>query len=57
MATAERMCDRIFMIFKGAKVLDGTLDEIQARYGIDTVRVRTDGGAVGARAAGGASTP
>ena len=30
MATAERMCDRIFMIFRGRKVLDGTLEEIQA---------------------------
>jgi ABC-2 type transport system ATP-binding protein len=45
MATAERMCDRIFMIFKGQKVLDGSLEEIQARYGADTVRVRIDGGA------------
>jgi ABC-2 type transport system ATP-binding protein len=45
MATAERMCDRIFMIFKGQKVLDGSLEEIQARYGSDTVRVRIDGGA------------
>ena len=45
MATAERMCDRIFMIFKGRKVLDGTLDEIQAQYGFDTVRVRTAAGA------------
>ena len=44
MTTAERMCDRIFMIFRGRKVLDGTLDEIQARYGFDTVRVRTAGG-------------
>ena len=43
MATAERMCDRIFMIFRGRKVLDGTLDEIQAQYGFDTVRVRTAG--------------
>ena len=41
---AEQMCDRIFMIFKGRKVLDGTLDEIQARYGHDTVRVRTEAG-------------
>ena len=41
MSVAEQMCDRIFMIFKGRKVLDGTLDEIQARYGHDTVRVRT----------------
>jgi len=45
MTTAERMCDRIFMIFRGRKVLDGTLDEIQAEYGFDTVRVRTAGGA------------
>ncbi|HEX4565012.1 MAG TPA: ATP-binding cassette domain-containing protein [Vicinamibacterales bacterium] len=44
MATAERLCDRIFMIFRGRKVLDGTLAEIQERYGADTVRVRTDGG-------------
>jgi ABC-2 type transport system ATP-binding protein len=35
------MCDRIFMIFRGKKVLDGTLEEIQAQYGFDTVRVRT----------------
>ena len=44
MSVAEEMCDRIFMIFKGRKVLDGTLDEIQARYGHDTVRVRTEAG-------------
>jgi ABC-2 type transport system ATP-binding protein len=45
MGTAEKMCDRIFMIFKGRKVLDGTLEEIQAQYGFDTVRVRTASGA------------
>jgi ABC-2 type transport system ATP-binding protein len=45
MSTAERMCDRIFMIFRGRKVLDGTLEDIQAQYGFDTVRVRTSGGA------------
>ena len=44
MATAERLCDRIFMIFRGRKVLDGTLAEIQAQYGADTIRVRSDGG-------------
>lgn len=44
MSTAEKMCDRIFMIYRGKKVLDGTLDEIQAAYGFDTVRVRTEGG-------------
>ncbi len=45
MTTAEKMCDRIFMIFRGRKVLDGTLDEIQSAYGFDTVRVRTGLGA------------
>jgi ABC-2 type transport system ATP-binding protein len=43
MAVAERMCDAIFMIYKGKKVLDGTLDSIQAKYGQDTIRVRIDG--------------
>lgn len=45
MSAAERLCERIFMIFKGNKVLDGTLDEIQAEYGHDTARVRVSGGA------------
>jgi ABC-2 type transport system ATP-binding protein len=45
MTSAEKMCDRIFMIFKGQKVLDGTLEDIQARYGHDTVRLRLAGGA------------
>ena len=44
MRTAEELCDHVFMIFRGEKVLDGTLEEIQARYGQDTVRVRTDAG-------------
>lgn len=43
MNTAEQMCDFIFMIFRGRKVLDGTLSEIQDRYGSDTVRVRIEG--------------
>jgi ABC-2 type transport system ATP-binding protein len=45
MSTAEKMCDRIFMIFRGKKVLDGTLHDIQDRYGADTVRIRTSAGA------------
>jgi ABC-2 type transport system ATP-binding protein len=45
MTAAERMCDRIFMIFRGRKVLDGAMEEIQARYALDTIRVRIDGGA------------
>jgi ABC-2 type transport system ATP-binding protein len=45
MSTAEKMCDRIFMIFRGRKVLDGSLESIQSQYGADTVRVRTSLGA------------
>jgi ABC-2 type transport system ATP-binding protein len=45
MGAAERLCDRIFMIFKGRKVLDGSLDAIQQEYGHDTVRVRLAAGA------------
>ncbi len=45
MNMAERMCDFIFMIFKGQKVLDGTLTSIQDNYGDDTIRVQTDQGA------------
>jgi len=44
MAVAERMCDYIFMINKGKKVLDGTLDSIQKSYGQDTIRVQLEGG-------------
>ena len=44
LGVAENLCDRIGMIFKGKKVLDGTLDEIQSAYGQDTVRLRTSGG-------------
>ena len=44
MGVAERLCDRIFMIFQGRKVLDGTLDEIQSAYGHDTIRLRTEAG-------------
>lgn len=45
MSMAEKMCDFIFMIFKGKKVLDGTLTSIQDRYGHDTIRVRAEKGA------------
>jgi ABC-2 type transport system ATP-binding protein len=44
MNVAEKMCDFIFMIFKGRKVLDGTLAAIQDRYGSDTIRLRAEGG-------------
>jgi ABC-2 type transport system ATP-binding protein len=46
MSMAEKICDYIFMIYKGRKVLDGTLESIQDRYGSDTVRVRLDSAGV-----------
>ncbi len=44
MAVAERLCDSIFMIFQGKKVLDGSLDAIQQEHGYDTIRLRTHAG-------------
>ncbi len=44
MGVAESLCDSILMIFRGKKVLDGTLDAIQASYGSDTIRVEVEGG-------------
>lgn len=43
MSVAERLCDFIFMIYQGNKVLDGTLASIQANYGHDTIRVKVEG--------------
>jgi ABC-2 type transport system ATP-binding protein len=42
MAAAERVCDRIAMIFRGRVVLDATLAEIRARYAPRLVRVACD---------------
>ena len=44
MSIAEKMCDFVFMIFHGRKVLDGTLASIQEAYSSDTVRIRTEVG-------------
>jgi ABC-2 type transport system ATP-binding protein len=46
MAMAEKLCDFIFMIYQGRKVLDGTLQEIRETYGNDTLRVRMEGNGV-----------
>jgi ABC-2 type transport system ATP-binding protein len=43
MAVAEKMCDFVFMIYQGKKVLDGTLESIQDAYGSDTVHVLVEG--------------
>src|SRR6185503_11262027 len=45
MNTAEQICDTIFMIYKGRKVLDGPLQDIQNRYPVGTMKVRLAGGA------------
>ncbi len=47
MGTAEKVCDYIFMIHKGKKVLDGTLAEIQNKYGTDTLKIRCENKAAG----------
>jgi len=47
MSVAETLCDHIFMIFRGKKVLDGSLSAIQNQYGTDTIRVSVaDAGAL-----------
>lgn len=43
MNVAEKMCDRIFMIYQGRKVLDGELSEIQSAYGTDIYHIGADG--------------
>ncbi len=45
MNVAESLCDYILMIYRGRKVLDGTLESIQEQYGNDTIRVSAAGGA------------
>jgi ABC-2 type transport system ATP-binding protein len=45
MSVAEKMCDFIFMIYQGKKVLDGTLRSIKDVYGQDTIRLQTELGA------------
>ena len=42
MAVAELMCDTIFMIHRGRKVLDGTLADIQATRGSNIIRLCTE---------------
>ncbi len=45
MSVAEKLCDLLFMIHKGSKVLDGTLESIKDAFGSDTLRVHLDGSA------------
>ena len=47
MDMAEKMCDTIFMIFKGKKVLDGSLAHIQSQFPANRIRVQfADNGAM-----------
>jgi ABC-2 type transport system ATP-binding protein len=39
MEQAEQICDHIFLINDGRKVLDGRLEEIVENYPVDSVRV------------------
>lgn len=43
MDMAERMCDTVFMIFQGKKVLDGSMESIQAEYPANRIRVALSG--------------
>lgn len=42
MNAAERLCDRVLMIFRGHKVLDGTPDEIRGGRSTGLVRIDVD---------------
>lgn len=44
MSMAEQMCDSIFMIYRGKKVLDGTVAGVRASYRADTIRLKLSGG-------------
>ena len=43
MEQAESLCDRILLINRGRKVLDGTLDEVKARYQVGCVAAELEG--------------
>lgn len=43
MATVEQMCDRVALINKGEKVLDGRVSDIKASYGKNTIILAFEG--------------
>ena len=43
MATVEQMCDRVVLINKGEKVLDGRVADIKASYGKNTINLAFEG--------------
>lgn len=44
MDVAEKLCDTVFMIFQGNKVLDGSVESIQREYAADTLKIRLASG-------------
>jgi len=43
MDTVERLCDRVVLINRGEKILDGAVSEVKARHGKNTVVLAFDG--------------
>jgi ABC-2 type transport system ATP-binding protein len=43
MQTVERLCDRVALINRGEKILDGAVSEVKASYGKNTVALAFDG--------------
>ena len=43
METVEKLCDRVALIDRGRKVLDGSVAEVKARHGKNTVALAFDG--------------
>jgi len=43
MEQAEKLCDYICMISKGEKVLDGSLSDVKAQFGKNSVQVEIEG--------------
>jgi ABC-2 type transport system ATP-binding protein len=43
MHTVERLCDRVALINRGEKILDGAVSEVKASYGKNTVALAFDG--------------
>jgi len=43
METVERLCDRVALINRGQKMLDGAVSEIKARHGKNTVALAFEG--------------
>ena len=43
MDTVERLCDRVVLINRGEKVLDGAVSEVKARHGSNTLALAFEG--------------